>query len=163
MNRKDEITAQIAAHRATLNYVAGQLAELEAELLQIEADAPKPFILREVHPEPEMQVETVKITPAEVPAPEVSDELVSDMNSLLSTEVHNIEGTARTRNGRGGAKAAQTRKINQLVEKHSHAELTAALDAAKADKDMFLHYTKGTRNKRTIASAENAIAYRLGL
>lgn len=152
MNRKDELTAQIAAHEATLELVKAQIEAAKAELAALEAEAPKVVILTEVTPEAE--------TPA---APELDEKMLEDLHYIIGTEVHVIAGYGRSGlTGHGGAKAAQTRKVNALVRNYDKETLAAGLAAVKADTGRFLHYTQNT-TARIAAEAERNSAYRLGL
>lgn len=115
MNRKAEITAQIAAHRATLNFVAGQLAELEAELLQIEADAPRPVILREIQPEAP-KVERTVARKAARPAPKKNPRAeVAETRAEVSAMRAEFTRLAEAQGGRSGARNGAPVKAHLLT------------------------------------------------
>lgn len=117
MDRTAEIKAQIEAHNLTIKFINQQVAELEAELAQIEADRPKPFVLREITPEVEAK------------------------EAAAATEIKEIiEGTAlvwsgvgQTRNGHGGQKATNTRRINKAMKKWDSLTLTRAFKVAEKE------------------------------
>lgn len=150
MNR-NEIAAQINAYETTINHLQAEIAKLQAEL-----DQPEPIIIREVQPEEK------KAEAQPEQAAEVSDKLINDLNEILGTEVHVLMGVGRTRNGHGGAKAAQTRRINRVMKNFTTEQIQAGMDAAKVNNvNSMFHYANDDRGHAP--TAEKNIAYRFGL
>ena len=152
--REELESIEAAQHqmRLALSKMSSRAMAIRAELEKEEAK-PKATIIREVQPEEKAE----EVAPAEV-----SDKLVNDLNDVLNTEVHVLMGIGRTQRGHGGAKAAQTRKINKMVKAYSTEELKAGMEAAKVSNiNSMFHYANDARGQAP--AAEKNIAHRLGL
>lgn len=152
--REELESIEAAQHqmRLALSKMSSRAMAIRAELEKEEAK-PKATIIHEIQPEEK----TEEVAPAEV-----SDKLVNDLNDVLGTEVHVLMGIGRTQRGHGGAKAAQTRKINKIAKTYSPEEIKAGLEAVKVSNvhSMF-HYANDDRGHAP--TAEKNIAHRFGL